>query len=54
MGSQSILRDLFHTEVVHFERKQWPKLSDSQIAAADDSLDREYQKKLHELQKLTS
>jgi hypothetical protein len=30
-GSQDILKELFHTEVVHFERKKWPVLSDNQI-----------------------
>ncbi len=49
LGSQSILKDLFHTEVVHFERKRWPALSDRQIALADAWLDREYRKKLQQL-----
>ena len=29
IGSQAILKDLFHTEVVHFERKKWPALQDN-------------------------
>jgi hypothetical protein len=45
-GSQCILKDLFHTEVVHFERKKWPALSDTQITTADALLHREYVKKL--------
>ena len=49
IGSQSILDNLFHTEVVHFERKKWPALSDNQIAIADSSLRREYEKKLQQL-----
>lgn len=49
IGSQSILNNLFHTEVVHFERKKWPALSDNQIAIADVSLHREYAKKLQQL-----
>jgi len=53
LGSQSILKDLFHTEVAHFERKKWPALSDNQVAVADTLLNREYTKKLQELQKLT-
>ena len=50
IGSQSILKDLFHTEVVHFERKKWPPLSENQIATADDLLHREYVKTLQQLQ----
>jgi hypothetical protein len=48
IGSQDILKDLFHTEVVHFERKKWPVLSDNQIALADAWLHREYEKKLQQ------
>lgn len=53
IGSQNILEDLFRTEVVHFERKKWPVLSENQIAMADSLLSREYQKKLQQLQKQT-
>ena len=49
IGSQSILQDLFHAEVVHFERKKWPVLSDKQITTADALLHDEYVKKLQEL-----
>jgi uncharacterized protein YecT (DUF1311 family) len=49
LGSQAILNNLFHTEIVHFERKRWPVLSNSQITMADASLHREYQKKLQQL-----
>lgn len=49
LGSMNILEDLFRSEVVHFERKQWPSLSDSQIATADTSLHREYEMKLQQL-----
>ncbi|HWT66682.1 MAG TPA: lysozyme inhibitor LprI family protein [Terracidiphilus sp.] len=49
IGSENILNNLFHTEVVHFERKQWPTLSDKQIATADELLRREYRKKLQQL-----
>ncbi len=49
IGSQSILNDLFHTELVHFEHKKWPVLSDSQIIRADTMLQREYEKKLQQL-----
>jgi hypothetical protein len=47
--SQGILKELFHTEVVHFERQKWPVLSDEQIALADAWLHREYEKKLQQL-----
>ena len=53
IGSQSILKDLFHTEVVHFESKKWPVLSDNQIAMADALLNREYQHKLLQLRTQT-
>jgi uncharacterized protein YecT (DUF1311 family) len=49
IGSEGILNDLFHTEVVHFERKKWPVLSENQIATADSLLHREYEKKLQQL-----
>ncbi|HEY7404778.1 MAG TPA: lysozyme inhibitor LprI family protein [Candidatus Angelobacter sp.] len=52
-GSQTILKDLFHTEVVHFESEKWPPLSEHQITMADALLNREYQKKLEELRKQT-
>lgn len=45
-GSQEILEDLFETELVRFERKEWPRVSDEQIRTADASLDREYAKTL--------
>jgi lysozyme inhibitor LprI len=49
VGSQRILKDLFHTDVVHFEGKKWPVLSESQITTADALLHREYVKKLQQL-----
>jgi uncharacterized protein YecT (DUF1311 family) len=49
LRSEGILNDLFHTEVVQFERKKWPVLSENQIATADSLLHREYQKKLQQL-----
>jgi uncharacterized protein YecT (DUF1311 family) len=42
IGSQDILKNLFHTELVHFEQKKWPILSDNQVAKADALLQREY------------
>lgn len=53
LGSMNILKDLFHTEVVHFERKKWPVLSDDQVTTSDALLDREYEKKLQQLQAQT-
>ena len=35
LGSEHILENLFHAEVGHYERKEWPALSAGQIAAAD-------------------
>jgi len=51
--SEDILNDLFRTELVHFERKRWPSLSTNRIAAADDLLNREYEKTLQQLRKQT-
>jgi hypothetical protein len=48
-GSMSILRDLFRTKVVHFERKKWPAFSEKEITSADGWLEREYRKKLWQL-----
>ena len=53
IGSENILKDLFYTEVVRFDRKKWPALSDNQIKTADALLNGEYTKKLHQLQKQT-
>lgn len=53
IGSQSILKDLFRTDLVHFERKKWPALSDNQITQADALLHREYEKKLQQLRNQT-
>lgn len=53
IGSQSILKDLFHTEVIRFERKKWPVLSDNQITMADALLHREYEETLKQLRTQT-
>jgi hypothetical protein len=53
IGSQSILNEFFHTDLVHFERKRWPVLSVSQITGADALLRGEYEKKLGKLGKQT-
>jgi len=49
LGSQDILQDLFRTDVVRFERKEWPALTGDQISTADAVLDREYEKELGQL-----
>jgi uncharacterized protein YecT (DUF1311 family) len=49
LGSENILNDLFHSEVVRFERKKWPELSQNQIAMADVLLRRQYEKTLQQL-----
>ena len=49
LGSESILRNLFHSEVVHFEQKKWPVLSRDRTARADALLQDEYQTKLKQL-----
>jgi uncharacterized protein YecT (DUF1311 family) len=53
IGSQRILKDLFHTRIVRFERKKWPVLSENQITMADALLNREYVKKLKQLRTQT-
>jgi hypothetical protein len=53
IGSQSILKNLFHTKVVHFERKKWPALPDKEITTADALLHGEYERKLQQLQSQT-
>jgi hypothetical protein len=53
IGSERILKDLFHKEIAHFEHKKWPILSDKQIATADALLHREYVKKLRQLRTQT-
>ena len=52
-GSQRILKELFHTDVVQFERKKWPTLSASQTTAADAWLQREYANTVQQLRKQT-
>lgn len=49
LGSENILNDLFHTEVVHFERKQWPALSEDQVRMSDALLHRQYESTLQKL-----
>jgi uncharacterized protein YecT (DUF1311 family) len=49
LGSMDILNNLFHTEVVQFERKEWPVLSDTQVTTADALLRRQYEKTLQQL-----
>jgi hypothetical protein len=49
LGSEDILNDLFHTEVVHFESKKWPVLSDNQVTTADALLRSQYEKTLRQL-----
>jgi hypothetical protein len=51
LGSQRILENLFHAEIVHYERKEWPALSAEQIVSADGRLQREYESQLQELGK---
>jgi uncharacterized protein YecT (DUF1311 family) len=53
MGSQYILKDLFRTEVVHFERKKWPALPEKQVVMANVLLERELKAKLVELRTQT-
>lgn len=49
LGSEDILNDLFHAEVVHFERKEWPALSAHQVTTADALLRRQYEKTLQQI-----
>lgn len=49
IGSEEILENLFHTEVVHFEHGKWPVVSEGQGRAADAALQSEYRKKIQEL-----
>jgi hypothetical protein len=49
IGSKNILKNLFHTAILHYERKKWPALSDHQITTADGLLHREYERKLQQL-----
>jgi len=49
LTSQDILQDLFRTDVVRFERKEWPALTNDQVAKADAVLHREYEKELGQL-----
>lgn len=49
LASQAILDDLFRTDLVHFERKQWPTLSDNQVASADELMRRTYEQTLRKL-----
>jgi hypothetical protein len=53
MHSQDILKDLFRTELIHFERGKWPSLTASQIASADALVQREYEVRLQKLRAQT-
>ena len=50
IGSETILENLFHAELVQFERKQWPGLSEHLITTSDTSLQDEYNNTLQRLQ----
>lgn len=52
-GSQGILKDLFRSDVVRFERRSWPKLSVSQTTSADTLLEREFANALQRSRKQT-
>ena len=54
IGSQTILRNLFHLEVAHFEHKEWPGLPADQLATADGLLDREFKARLMRVRKQTT
>ena len=54
MRSQDILRDLFRSELVHFEGKRFPKLSTKQIISADELMQRQYQVTLEHLRSQTA
>jgi hypothetical protein len=53
IGSKAILKDLFQMDVVNFERKKWPALSDKEIRLAEAWLHREYENKLRQLRTRT-
>jgi uncharacterized protein YecT (DUF1311 family) len=53
IGSQNILEDLFRTELVHFEQKKWPALTEKQLVSADALLVREYNNKVQQLRRKT-
>lgn len=53
IGSQNILNNLFHTEIVHFERKRWPTLSKAQVTRADALVHQEFVRKCEELRRQT-
>lgn len=48
-SSLQILQDLFRTNVVHFERNQWPTLSANQVVSTDALLGRDYNRALRQL-----
>jgi len=50
LGSEKILNDLFHSEVVKFERKTWPMPSQERIVGAGSLLDSEYQKAVQRIE----
>jgi hypothetical protein len=49
LSSQNILENLFHTEIIRFEHRNWPPLSRRQISSADGLARREYERKLQTL-----
>jgi uncharacterized protein YecT (DUF1311 family) len=54
IGSVNILKDVFRTDLTHFERKKWPVRSKEQIASADALLNGEYEKAIRRLQHRTN
>jgi len=49
IGSQHILKDLFQRQLIRYEQKKWPAVSDDQVSTANAKLSREYEKKLKRL-----
>ena len=50
LTSQDILDSLFHAEVVHYERNDWPPVTPNERKTAEGLLQREYDDKLRQLQ----
>jgi len=49
LGSQNILNNLFHAEIVHAEHKEWPALTEGDAGGADAVLRGVYEEKLRKL-----
>lgn len=49
LESEKILKERFYSQLVRFERKEWPRMSQTQVQSADRLLNNQYAKTIRQL-----